>query len=55
MAETVVTVEGLGKCYRIGTVKDSNPTLRDALVRHGRRAAAPPQASAAPPPAAGPS
>jgi lipopolysaccharide transport system ATP-binding protein len=32
MAETVVTVEGLGKCYRIGSVKDSNPTLRDALV-----------------------
>ena len=38
MAETVVTVEGLGKCYRIGTVKDSNPTLRDAL---GNMAAAP--------------
>ncbi|HET6495816.1 MAG TPA: ABC transporter ATP-binding protein [Thermoleophilia bacterium] len=38
MPETVVTVEGLGKCYRIGSIKDNNPTLRDAL---GGLAAAP--------------
>ncbi len=32
MGETVISVEGLGKCYRIGSIKDANPTLRDALV-----------------------
>ena len=32
VGETVITVEGLGKCYRIGAVKDNNPTLRDAIV-----------------------
>ena len=30
--ETVVSVEGIGKCYRIGSVRDANPTLRDAVV-----------------------
>jgi lipopolysaccharide transport system ATP-binding protein len=32
MGETVIKVEGLGKRFRIGTVMDRNPTLRDALV-----------------------
>ena len=32
MADTVIKVEGLGKQYRIGSVMDRNPTLRDALV-----------------------
>jgi lipopolysaccharide transport system ATP-binding protein len=32
VADTVITVEGLGKQYRIGAVKDANPTLRDAIA-----------------------
>ncbi len=32
MGDTVIKVEGLGKQYRIGSVMDRNPTLRDAMV-----------------------
>jgi lipopolysaccharide transport system ATP-binding protein len=32
VSATVIKVEGLGKRYRIGSIKDRNPTLRDAIV-----------------------
>lgn len=36
MSETVIKVENLGKCYRIGAFTERNDTLRDQIVDFGK-------------------
>lgn len=40
MSELAIRVDGLGKCYVIGTSTDWYPTLRDVIAEHARSTAA---------------